>query len=93
MVNEKSQQLQFPQLVEIETLAGLLSISIRHLRDLVTKQEIPCWRVGRFLRFDLIEVFAALEARRQPARPTPRASRKRDDPHHDKRAAPTSGLF
>jgi|GEM_PF-1585365 excisionase family DNA binding protein len=82
MAAKDNQQLQFPQLVDIETLAGLLGTSIRHLRHLVAKEKIPYLKVVGVLRFDLAEVLAWLEEQRHPAKGerTPRVAKRRPTP-------------
>lgn len=41
---------------DIEAEAERLRTTIRHLRGLVHRREIPCVRVGRLIRFDPVEV-------------------------------------
>ena len=82
MAIQDTRQLQFPQLVDIETLAGLLSTSIRHLRHLVAKERIPYVKLGGLLRFDLAEVRAWLQEQRHPAKRerATRVTRRRSTP-------------
>ena len=42
----------FPQLLDMETVAGWLGTSIRHVRRLVTERRIPYLKIGHFIRFD-----------------------------------------
>jgi len=63
-VRERHTQLQFPELVDINTLAELLGTSVRHLRRLVAERRIPYVKVGHYLRFDLREIVAWLERSR-----------------------------
>jgi excisionase family DNA binding protein len=41
-----------PELIDIGTLAGILGVTPRHVRRLVTERRIPYVKVGYFIRFD-----------------------------------------
>jgi excisionase family DNA binding protein len=61
-----AEQLQFPELIDIETVASLLAVGERHVRRLVAERRIPYVKWGRLLRFDLAAIREWLEAARQP---------------------------
>jgi len=63
-----TEQLQFPELVDIETLASLLGVGERHVRWLIAERRIPYVKWGHLIRFDLAAVRQWLEAARQPVR-------------------------
>lgn len=52
---------------EIEEVAQLLKVSERSVYRLAANGEIPSYRVGGKLRFDLAEVAEAVRATRRPA--------------------------
>jgi excisionase family DNA binding protein len=66
-VTDKTGQLRIPQLVDIETIAPLLGVTVRHVRRLVAERRIPFVKWGHLIRFDLEEVLEWLEAARHPA--------------------------
>jgi excisionase family DNA binding protein len=53
-----------PQLLTIEQLADRLGTSIRHVRRLVAERRVPYLKVGRFVRFDPVEITAWLDHNR-----------------------------
>ena len=59
-------QLQFPELVDIETLASLLGVGVRHVRRLVAEHRIPYIKWGHRIHFDLAAVREWLDAARRP---------------------------
>ena len=61
---EEHEQLQFPELVDIETAAKLLSITVRHVRRFVAEETIPYLKLGGSLRFDKEELRKWIERRR-----------------------------
>lgn len=65
-MKEQSGQLQFPELIDISTLAGLLGVSVRYVRRLVAERQIEVVKVGHYVRFDLDVVRAWVEERRRP---------------------------
>ncbi len=67
-MTDKTGQLRFPQLVDIETLSRHLGVGERHIRRLVAERRIPYVKWGHLVRFDLEEVLEWLEAARRPAR-------------------------
>jgi excisionase family DNA binding protein len=44
---------QFPTLVDIETAAEVLAVSVRYVRRMVAEGRIEVIKMGRLLRFDL----------------------------------------
>lgn len=53
-----------PALIDIETLAGRLGDSVRHLRRLVADRRIPFLKIGHLIRFDPVEINEWLEQQR-----------------------------
>jgi excisionase family DNA binding protein len=53
-----------PNLVDIETVAGSLGISMRQVRRFVANGQIPFVRVGHLIRFDPDELNDWIDARR-----------------------------
>jgi excisionase family DNA binding protein len=60
----KTEQLQFPELVDIESIASLLGVGVRHVRRLVAERRIPYVNWGHLIRFDLASVRQWIEAAR-----------------------------
>jgi excisionase family DNA binding protein len=58
--------LRFPELIDIDTLAGLLGVGERDVRRIVLKREIEIIKIGHYVRFDLQVVRKWIEARRRP---------------------------
>jgi excisionase family DNA binding protein len=56
--------LTIPRLVTLKELAYLLSISARSLARFVAEKGLPCYRLGRAVRFNPEEVSAWLETRK-----------------------------
>jgi excisionase family DNA binding protein len=52
------------QLMDMPALAHMLGVTHRHVQRLVSERRIPYLKVGRFIRFDAVEVDAWLEERR-----------------------------
>ena len=55
-----------PTLIDMDTLAQSLGVSIRHLRRLVDERRIPFVKVGRYVRFDVTDVAAWVDDHRVP---------------------------
>jgi excisionase family DNA binding protein len=55
------------RLMDIEALADLLDVNVRHVRRLVAERRIPFLKWGRLLRFDAEEIAVWLEEARVPA--------------------------
>jgi len=60
------EQLQFPELVDIETVARLLGAGERYVRRMVSERRVPIVKVGHYVRFDLADIRKFVEQRRQP---------------------------
>jgi excisionase family DNA binding protein len=65
------EQLQFPELVDIEMVAKLLGVRERYVRRMVSERQIEVVKVGHYVRFDLAVVRDWVENRRRP--PTQRS--------------------
>lgn len=55
------------RLIDIETLARWLGVTVRHVRRLVAEKRIPYVKVGHLVRFDRTEIEAWIEGCRRPA--------------------------
>jgi excisionase family DNA binding protein len=67
-----------PNLVDIDTLAAHLGVSVRHVRRLVAERRIPFVKWGHLLRFDPIEISTWLDDQRvEAARPVVRVVGRR----------------
>ena len=62
----KSGQLQFPELIDIKTLAQLLGVGERYVRRMVQERRVATYKLGRLVRFDLAEVRELVERARRP---------------------------
>jgi excisionase family DNA binding protein len=59
-----------PNLLDIDTLAAHLGVSVRHVRRLVAERRIPFVKWGHLLRFDPIAIAAWIDEQRvEAARP------------------------
>jgi len=67
-MGEQSAQLRFPELVDIETLAKLLNVSVRYVRRMVDEQRVEVVKIGHFVRFDLDQIRKWIEDQRRPPR-------------------------
>lgn len=56
------------QLLDVEALASFLGVKPSWVYGKVAAKELPCVRVGRYLRFDRDRVLRELEAGRQAAK-------------------------
>jgi excisionase family DNA binding protein len=66
------EQLQFPELVDIETVAKLLGVGERYVRRMVAERQIEFVKIGHYVRFDLEVVRKWVEERRRrPGAHTP----------------------
>lgn len=54
-------------LIAIEETAAHLGTSVRHVRNLIARREIPYHKVGRLVRFDRADLDAWLDANRVEA--------------------------
>ena len=53
-----------PTLVDIDTVAGHLGVSVRHIRRLIDERRIPFVKVGRHVRFDVEAIAGWVDAHR-----------------------------
>lgn len=60
------EQMQFPELIDIETLARLLGVSERYVRRMVAERRVPTVKFGHYVRFDLADIRKWIEGRRRP---------------------------
>lgn len=66
------EQLQFPELIDIEAVAKLLGVGERYVRRMVAERQIEFVKIGHYVRFDLEVVRKWVEERRrQPGARTP----------------------
>ena len=61
------EQLGFPELIDIDTLAELLGVGERYVRRMVAERRVPTVKVGRLVRFDLAEIRRWIEEQRWPS--------------------------
>ena len=54
-----------PPMMSIEEVARFLNLSVTTVRRLVARGSLPCYRIGRLLRFIPGDVFRWLEARKE----------------------------
>ena len=52
-------------LLSVQEVAKLLGLSARTVRRLAARGSLPCYRIGRLVRFALGDVFRWLEARKE----------------------------
>ena len=64
------EQLGFPELIDIGTLAKLLGVGERYVRRMVAERRVPTAKVGRLVRFDLTEIRRWIEEQRRPGAPS-----------------------
>ena len=50
------EQLGFPELIDISTLAKLLGVGERYVRRMIAERRVPTVKVGWLVRFDLAEI-------------------------------------
>jgi excisionase family DNA binding protein len=66
------EQLQFPELLDIETVANLLGVGERYVRRMVAERRIEFVKIGHYVRFDLDVAREWVEdRRRRPDERTP----------------------
>lgn len=56
---------ELPRLLDIESVAVRLGVTVRHLRRLVAERRIPFIKVGHFIRFDVDELNEWLDSARR----------------------------
>ena len=59
-------QLQLPQLIDLDTVSRHLGVSQRHVRRLVFERRIPYLKWGSRVMFDQQEIAAWIDAARRP---------------------------
>ena len=60
------EQLQFPEVVDIETVAKLLGVGERYVRRMVGERRVPTVKIGHYVRFDLADIRKWVEQQRRP---------------------------
>ena len=55
---------RLPLLLDIEGVADVLGVSVRHVRRLVAERRIPYVKWGRFLRFDPAQIESWIDGAR-----------------------------
>jgi len=60
------EQLSFPELVDIATVAKLLGVSERYVRRMVAERRVAVVKIGHYVRFDLSEIRRFVEEHRRP---------------------------
>ena len=60
------EQLGFPELIDISTLAKLLGVGERYVRRMIAERRVPTVKVRRLVRFDLAEIRRWIEEQRRP---------------------------
>jgi excisionase family DNA binding protein len=66
---EQMEQLSFPELVDIETVAKLLGVGERYVRRMVAERRVPTVKIGHYVRFDLADIRKWVEEQRRPDAP------------------------
>ena len=61
MHRQPAKPTPLPNLVDIDTLAAHLGVSVRHVRRLVAERRVPFVKWGHLLRFDPIAITAWLD--------------------------------
>jgi excisionase family DNA binding protein len=59
-------QMQFPELVDIETVAKLLGVGERYARHMVAERRVPTVKIGHYVRFGLADIRKWVEQQRRP---------------------------
>jgi excisionase family DNA binding protein len=62
------EQLRFPELIDIKTLAGLLGVGERYVRRMVAEERVEIVKIGHLVRFDLDHIRDWIELQRRPPR-------------------------
>ncbi|MGH7714501.1 MAG: helix-turn-helix domain-containing protein [Vulcanimicrobiaceae bacterium] len=65
-VESRSGQDQFPELIDIETVAKLLGVGERYVRRMVAERRVPTVKIGHYVRFDLADIRDWVEEQRRP---------------------------
>jgi excisionase family DNA binding protein len=62
------EQLRFPELIDIATLARLLGVGERYVPRMVAERRVPTVKVGHLVRFDLADIREWVQEQRRPPR-------------------------
>lgn len=65
-IADKHQAQFFDNLLDRKTLASRLSLSPSYISKLMAQEGLPYRKIGRAVRFSMVEVMAFLEQRRRP---------------------------
>lgn len=57
--------MQFPELVDIATVAKLLGVGERYVRRMVAERRVPTVKIGHYVRFDLADIREWVEEHRR----------------------------
>jgi excisionase family DNA binding protein len=60
---------EFPELIDVKTLARLLAVNERYVRRMIQQRRLPTIKVGRLVRFDLADVREWIQRQRRATRP------------------------
>lgn len=60
------EQLGFPELIDVRTLAKLFGVGERYVLRMVAERRVPTVKVGRLVRFDLDDIRRWIEEQRRP---------------------------
>ena len=60
---------EFPELIDIKTLARLLCVNERYVRRIIQQRRLPTIKIGRLVRFDLADVREWIQRQRRATRP------------------------
>lgn len=53
---QSTERIADHQFLSVKELAAILNVSVRWVHERTRRREIPCYRFGNLLRFDLEEV-------------------------------------
>ncbi len=59
------EQLQFPELVDSETVATLLGVGEGYVRRMIAERRVPTVKIGHNVRFDLADIRKWVEQQRR----------------------------
>jgi excisionase family DNA binding protein len=57
------------RLLDAREVAELLHLNVSHVRELTRRGDLPCVRLGRFVRYRRESLLAWIEARERPGPP------------------------
>lgn len=67
MRNENRAALQEEQLIDAKQVAVMLGLSVRTVRDMASRRELPVYKIGRCNRFMTREILEWRDERKVPA--------------------------